>query len=531
MIAGCKVLGSVTGEGNPLNGIGIKLTGDRQDETTTENDGNYRFTVIHGTYTVTPVPKPGDVFFPSAKQVFVRPWKEAAVNFSKLSDNEPYWEPDIVVPIQAYPEVRGLKVMRGIIHLHSIYSHDACDKEPFIDGKPNEQCLYQLREAICYTNQQFVMMSDHPDSFAYHEFPYVLLYDRQRGDELIRRDGMPVANIINCGNGNRTIITAGAEGGLMPLGLKRMPDGTPAERERLLGDSSIQTVDKLHELGAMVFVTHAERWVTSDLINLPIDGIDVYNFHRNADPRDLLHPDEDPGGLSWCNVLLTFKMVGLSWENRPSADLVLLGFLEKNERDLEHLDRLLCERRTVGILATDAHRNALRFNLPDGDRADSYRRVMKLFSNYVLVKDQNLEEIETAVRRGRMYGAFQVFGEPVGFDYYAQTLSQTFEMGDEVPLSAGPVLHVKLPQFYRMNPNLEKPKMIARIIKAGKNGGNQVKWSHNQDLVFEVREPGAYRAEIQIYPYHLGNWLGDKPNDFMSEDGYPFIYANAIFVK
>jgi len=117
MLAGCKVLGSVTGEGNPLNGISLKLTGDRQAESTTESDGKYEFTVFQGTYTVTPAPKPDDVFFPSAKQVFVRPWKPAAVKFGKLADSDPYfepfWEPSIVVPIQAYPKVRGKKVMRA----------------------------------------------------------------------------------------------------------------------------------------------------------------------------------------------------------------------------------------------------------------------------------------------------------------------------------------------------------------------------------------------------------------------------------
>jgi len=71
------------------------------------------------------------------------------------------------------------------------------------------------------------MMSDHRDSFALHEFPDVLLYDQQQGDELIYKDSLPVANSIDCGNGNRAILTAGAEGGLMPLGLKKCPMGHP----------------------------------------------------------------------------------------------------------------------------------------------------------------------------------------------------------------------------------------------------------------------------------------------------------------
>jgi hypothetical protein len=212
-------------------------------------------------------------------------------------------------------------------------------------------------------------------------------------------------------------------------------------------------------------------------------------------------------------------------------DLLLLGFLHENKRDVVHWDRMLYHRQTVGILATDVHRNALAWPpLPDGDRIDSYRRLMKWFANYVLVKDQTPEEIEGAVRKGRLYGAFQVFGEPVGFDYYAQTPSQAFEMGDEVSLSASPVLHVKLPQFYRMDPNLEKPIMTARIFKAGKDGSTPpVALSTNQDLVFSVTEAGTYRAEISIVPLHLKKWLGNDPKRFWNE--YPLVYANAIFVR
>ena len=47
---------------------------------------------------------------------------------------------------------RGLQPARGIVHLHSPYSHDACDnmpRDPLPLGAPNEACLDDLRSALC----------------------------------------------------------------------------------------------------------------------------------------------------------------------------------------------------------------------------------------------------------------------------------------------------------------------------------------------------------------------------------------------
>jgi hypothetical protein len=128
-----------------------------------------------------------------------------------------------------------------------------------------------------------------------------------------------------------------------------------------------------------------------------------------------------------------------------------------------------------------------------------------------------------------MYGAFQVFGEPVGFDFYAEAGSKISEMGENVSLADSPVMHIKVPEFFRMDPGLEKPEFRVRLIKAGPDGGIVVAGSLNSDLEYAVTEKGAYRAEIKIVPYHLRKWLGDHPKPFIKE--YPFIYANAIFVN
>jgi hypothetical protein len=154
-ISGCKISGTVTDDGKPAAGVKIILSGDKSASVITDENGMYSFTVISGDYTVSISADSGGVFFPSEKAVFVKPYKKATANFTMLSDASSSWDPSITVPIQAHSEVRGYKTLRGIIHLHSVFSHDACDNLPFIDGKPNEVLLpaqgsyMQHQSAIC----------------------------------------------------------------------------------------------------------------------------------------------------------------------------------------------------------------------------------------------------------------------------------------------------------------------------------------------------------------------------------------------
>ena len=433
------------------------------------------------------------------------------------NDTADYWEPSTVAPIEVHPAQRGQEVIRGIIHLHSVYSHDACDNFPWIDGHPNWNCFNQLREAICTTNQQYVMLTDHKDPFSYHEFPDVLLYTPGEGDELVYKDTDPVANIIQCDDGNEALLTAGNENRIMPVSIDRMPEGDGDARKAFFGRSDPAVVVQMQALGASVFVNHSEDWTTGELEALPIDGIEIYNLHANIDPGGIVAP---PLITLIFDVLQFLFPLGQSGH----SDLIFLTFLMDNDISLAHWDALLDLRRTVGIMATDAHRNSLPFPLPDGDRADSYRRMMRWFANYILVEDRTVETIKEAVDSGRLYGAFQVFGEPVGFGFWAQDAKAVYEMGDEVTYDTGLTLHVDKPDFWNMDPALPAPSFTLRILR----GGAVVAEATDQDLVFTVTEPGAYRSEVRVVPHHLAGWLGDDGEGLIHD--YPLIYGNPIYV-
>src|SRR5262249_15041733 len=146
--------------------------------------------------------------------------------------------------------------------------------------------------------------------------------------------------------------------------------------------------------------------------------------------------------------------------------LAFLAFDEPNLPSLEAWDGLLARGLHVaGSGGTDAHQNVLPLPLRDGERADSYRRMMRWFSNVVLVADPtDPVQIEDALRAGRMYVAFEIFGTPVGFDAHAGAV----ELGGTA--AVGDTLTVTLPTVYDLDPSLPVPVIAAQVIRVTAEG-------------------------------------------------------------
>jgi hypothetical protein len=188
--------------------------------------------------------------------------------------------------------------------------------------------------------------------------------------------------------------------------------------------------------------------------------------------------------------------------------------------------------KRVTTMATDCHRNSFPAILPDGERVDSYRRMMQWFSNHLLVKadaqghwdDRSLKD---ALRKGRLYGAFEVFGYPLGFDYHAEQGGAVHEMGEEVSLAQNPSLKVAMPKIDALDPSKEAPELRIRILRA-KDGGWDVAAEKDAALTFAPTLPGVYRAEVRITPKHLRAYLSTY--SAQADRDFPWIYSNAIYV-
>ncbi len=413
----------------------------------------------------------------------------------------------------------GLRDLKGIIHAHSIYSHDACDYQP----EGNTQCLMELREALCDTGQEYLLLTDHREMFAEHEFPEVLLYLPDFGDELLYDPaGLPVANRMACGHGTPVIIMAGTENALMPVHLHRHPEGSIEDRMALYGRRDAGAAERFRELGGSVIVPHPEGWAVQDLLDLAPDGVEVFNLHAAIDPT--IRPDLGEEPLGFVLDLLGF----LTDTAKPDMDLAIVTFWPDLRAWLERWDALLVAGRCYGIAATDAHRNTLPFDLADGDRADSYRRMIQFFGNHLLVREPSPSGIENALAAGRVYVQFDFLGGQEGFDFFATAGDGTVEMGEEVPWSPDLVMRVSVPAVRALDPAGAQPEIRVRLVRV-EGQGVQVVAESGKDLAIAVPGPGAYRVEVHITPHHLAPRLGSNAERFIVD--YPWLIASPIYVR
>lgn len=425
-------------------------------------------------------------------------------------------------------ERRGLVPARGIVHLHSPYSHDACDGKPRdpVTNAPNEPCLADLRAALCTTRIDFAALTDHDASMAEEDF--ATLFSPRGGDVAVRgANGKQIASRMTCDDGHQVLFSVGGENTLMPVMLDEHVPGTVVERRAIYnGDDAIDAA-AFRAAGGLVWVAHTESKPIEMLRDVAPDGIEVYNLHANIDPdiREMYL------GLPAAGAISAAAEFGDTNEGHPEPDLAMLAFLAPNPPALATWNTLLAEgRRVAGSAGSDAHQNAIPISFADGERGDSYRRVLRWFANFALVGDaKDPVQIEQALARGRMFTAVELLGTPLGFDVRAATSTMVYELGDVAP--PGAELVVELPQVLVRDPSLPDPVIRARVIHVPPGGAAvEVATGDAPTLSVPMTAAGAYRVEISIVPRHLGPYLGDL-GPSLADAELPWIYASPIYVE
>lgn len=436
--------------------------------------------------------------------------------------NEAPWAPSVVYRSSRAANPRGLLDRRGLIHAHSHFSHDACDNQPVKDGQRDPVCFDDFRRGLCQSQHDFAMLTDHRDAFAEYEYPDVLLYRAERGDRLVNRRGKPVASWAACSDGSAALILAGTESGFMPVGLEEHVDGSIQQRGEIYSARTPASIEATRNKGAVVLLQHTEDWTPTQLATLPVDGFEMYNVHAN-----LLR---NPGPA--LELLLRLEQGD---PQLPHSDLILLPIFQEDLRYLSRWGTVLSQGvKRVTTMGTDCHRNTFTAILPDGERGDSYRRMMTWFSNHLLVRpdangqwdDQHLKE---ALRAGRLYGAFEMLGYPQGFDYRAETSGNVSEMGSEVALGDRPTLRITAPLLRNLNPLRQAPEIKVRLLRAI-DGGFEIVRDSATGFDYAPSLSGAYRVEIRMVPLHLRQDLGRDADKILNKE-YVWIYSNPIYVR
>ena len=409
----------------------------------------------------------------------------------------------------------GWRWARGLIHMHSVHSHDACDGRPKdADGNPNLPCLADLRHAVCNARLDYMLLTDHPETFADVPFDQALLYDQTGGDQLVADEtGAPIGNYVGCTDDGadavHTLIAPGSEGDIMPVLLPR-----PAADRAWYRTRTPEAVASLHETGGLVLHAHTEERTFEELAPLGLDGIEIYNLHANVNPRwhQLGEVLPDITTLINCRV------------NPPHPDLSLLAVLRENPEALGVWDQFVLVQRMLGTAGSDIHENLPPLVRPiDGERLDSYRRLTTWFANYLLVHDVTLDALREALQAGRNTVVFHLMGEPDGFDYAAFKADGTrIEMGTEMPFEPGLRIHVQPPT------SVATSEQDIRLLEITVDGPQIV--AQGQDAIdYTPQAAGVFRVEIYQTPEHLRTLLGSLADTFVRPT--PWIYTNPIYLR
>ncbi|MGK0361829.1 MAG: hypothetical protein ACI9U2_004147 [Bradymonadia bacterium] len=409
------------------------------------------------------------------------------------------------------PAPRDWRWARGLIHMHSVHSHDACDGEPKPDGVANPVCVERFRAAACHNRFDYLLLTDHPDSFA--EIPFEDAFFHMPGDRWIEGDDGPIANMLMCPDGHAVMLAVGSEGDLMPVMFTRKPP-TAALR-----DASPAGVATLREAGALVFQAHTERFTAAVLAPLGLDGIEIYNLHANLAPDGELRqlPELLPDLLAWINA----------GPGGPHPDLAFLTVFRENHLALAAFDGLIATTRILGFAGSDIHENLPPIVRPsDGDRMDSYRRLGSFFSNYLLIPAADTtvtpDAIRGALTAGRGLVVFDLWGPPSGFDFHARDAEGAlFEMGSEAAFTPGMRITVELPNA----PSAQLRMVLKRVTVEG----TAVLVEASDAIDVEVPGPGAYRVEVHMTPEQIRPELGALADRFMRE--VVWIYSNPLYLR
>jgi hypothetical protein len=358
----------------------------------------------------------------------------------------------------------------------------------------------------------------------------------------------------------------------MPLGLHHhLPN--PEDYEGIDDSTPLATVQArvaaMEAAGAVPTIVHSEM----DNISVPTirDGgfaaMEWYNIHANIEM--LLGVDEYLISGDYQSVISSLGAIDaflLGSGSGAHPDLVYLAMLPfAPAQGFAKWSAITATRPITGLLGTDVHRNvevdagicagALQplctiaaalfpnvltlllsggtIQLTDNEQLDSYRRVMSWLENRVLVEAVTPLDIADALRAGRTYGLFSVFGEPDAFGFEAESGGGRHPMGAEI---AGPgTLHVEIPArpvalagyvpFDQAQADLAEIR--AALIRTDA-GGSTVVHQSTASFDFEAVEPGAYHVEIFLRPLHLAPHLGTE--SALAQPEFLWLITNPIRV-
>lgn len=429
---------------------------------------------------------------------------------------------------------RGLKIARTIVHAHSPYSYDACDKKGLIDGQPNLECLGHLREALCQNSIDAIFLSDHPEEMDRYSIEELLL--KKEGDNLIvNGSSLPYANSMSgCEKGYRPLIFAGFESKFLALGMTQHLSADQAVRRQKYNEESLSVRNELATTSeAIVLIPHTESRSDSVLQAVQPDGIEIYNVHANLDPKIR----KTSLGVPPFQPVSKLLMYATDPYDKLDPDYSFLHFLEVFPVYASKWNAVLAAGlKVAGWGGSDNHENTLPQKASDGERIDSHRRMTRLVTNHLLLSSIDPPSVKSSLKSGRGYVVFEGLGTPNGFDFRGVQAATTIEMGGTISMAGGAAtIEFKMPELYLGSSKIKDSPVFEVRLKRVTSSGTEETLLVNSGANFSFSLPTvaaastSYRVEIDIVPLHLYGVL--RTYRELARKTFPWLRSNPIYVQ
>lgn len=379
------------------------------------------------------------------------------------------------------PPITSLNTYRGVMHVHSYWSHDS------------EGTLHDLIPAAKNAGLSFIFLTDHPHG---------------NSDTIPRGyNGYYDGVLIVPGSEKQGFATWPLDSTVIDWSVNR-----DTVVKRISGD------------GGIVFYSHPEEVHNWD--NPYFQGMEIYNFHADAEDEKILP--------ALINLIVNVKKYG-NWAQYDMFD--------EQTAILQLFDSLNSRRKIVGYSAVDTHENQnirARY-LKDGRiewmgpnanimdttevtiwnkwllsepdvngwifklMADTYMTGFNHITNYVLADALTEKSLADHIKKGHIYSALKYFADADGFMFYGADSSNdpAAIIGDSAGINDIAALKAVSPfpgQF--------------RLIHNGKIMDITSSDDYNYSWKGQI-EKGAYRMEVHLRlrgKYH------------------PWIYTNPIYI-
>jgi hypothetical protein len=304
----------------------------------------------------------------------------------------------------------------------------------------------------------------------------------------------------------------------MPVGLHHHVDPDEATRDALLNGTGTESIDAIVAAKGWVFQAHTEGKTIEDLQarqDAGLHSVEAFNVHAMFSPN--IRKDDlglDP--TAWIQDIGPFTSTD---EGHAEPDLFFLAVLQEQVPSVTKWDALLQRGPMMATAGTDAHQNVFNYEAADGERVDSYRRMLRWFSTMLIADDASRQAVDAAIEARRAFVVFEALGTPTGFDVHLEADGEVYEMGSDAP--AGQLV-VACPTLAAGSPHgADDPEIAVTVYKDG------APWQTTCGT-FEAG-PGVYRVKVEMTPWHLREFLGSAPTETFLK-AYPWIYSGAIRV-